>query len=97
MRGQGATSTDDSLHVGLDGAALASSDRLSTFNSTWTWSRETMDGVVATINVTSAGVHTVNLWMREDGMVVDKLLLTTSSGYAPSGSGPAESPRSGNR
>ena len=30
-----------------------------------------MDGPVATITIDTPGVHTVNLWMREDGAVVD--------------------------
>jgi hypothetical protein len=52
-----------------------------------------MDGVSATINVTSAGVHTLNLWMREDGFVVDKVVLSSNVNYVPSGTGPAQSPR----
>ena len=54
-----------------------------------------MDGPVATINVTSAGLHTIHIWMREDGFRFDKLLLTTNQGYTPGGAGPAESPRVG--
>lgn len=93
VRGMGATGSDDSCHVGIDGAETASSDRISSFFTTWTWSRDTMDGVAATINVSSVGLHTINLWMREDGFVVDKLLLTTNSALVPSGTGPAESLR----
>jgi regulation of enolase protein 1 (concanavalin A-like superfamily) len=93
VRGIGASGSDDSCHVGLDGAATASSDRISSFFTTWTWSRDTMDGVAATISIAAPGLHTINLWMREDGFVVDKLLLTTNSGYVPTGTGPAESLR----
>jgi hypothetical protein len=39
-------------------------------------------------------VHTINVWMREDGFVFDKLVLTTSATYTPTGSGPPSSPRS---
>ena len=93
IRGIGATGADDSIHAGLDGAAVATSDRISSFGTTWTWSRDTMDGVAATINVTTAGIHTLNLWMREDGFVVDKVVLSTNAAYVPSGTGPAQSPR----
>lgn len=93
IRGIGANGSDDSIHVGLDGAATTTSDRMSSFGTAWTWSRDTMDGVSATINVTSAGIHTLNLWMREDGMVVDKVVLSTNLNYVPSGTGPAQSPR----
>jgi hypothetical protein len=93
IRGLGANGNDDSIHVGLDGAAVSTSDRMSSFGATWTWSRDTMDGVSATINVTSAGIHTLNVWMREDGMVVDKVVLSTNTNYVPSGTGPAQSPK----
>ena len=91
-RGMGATAADDSYHAGLDGAALTSSDRISGFGTAWTWSRSTMDGPLATFTVGTAGVHTVNVWMREDGFVIDKLVVTSNANYAPSGTGPAESP-----
>ena len=97
VRGMGPTGNDDSLHVGLDGAAQSSSDRIAGFpnSTTWAWRAITMDGPVATINVASAGVHTVNVWMREDGFVFDKLVLTPDATFNPSalngGLGPDES------
>jgi hypothetical protein len=94
LRGIGANNKDDSVHVGLDGTGLSTSDRITIFNPTWTWSKSTIDGPVATINVSSPGVHTVNVWMREDGFVLDKLVLTVNASYTISGEGPAESPRS---
>jgi hypothetical protein len=95
LRGSAATGDDDSCHVGLDGQGPASSDRISTFGTSLGWTRATMDGPVATIVVSTTGVHTLNLWMREDGLVIDRLLLTTNGGFTPSGAGPAESPRGG--
>jgi len=93
VRGLGAGTADRTVHAGLDGAGPTTADRISGFSGTYAWSRSTLDGPVATINVTSAGVHTVNLWMREDGFRVDRLLLTTNTGFVPSGTGPAESAR----
>ncbi|HEX7900880.1 MAG TPA: PQQ-dependent sugar dehydrogenase [Planctomycetota bacterium] len=93
VRGIGANGSDDSCHVGLDGVELGTADAISSFGTGWTWSRATMDGASATINVTTPGVHTVNVWMREDGFIVDKLLLSVNVNYAPSGTGPAESPK----
>ena len=84
---------DDSCHAGLDGQATATSDRLGFYGTNLSWLSATMDGPVATVNVTSTGVHTINLWMREDGFIADKLLLTTNPIFAPTGTGPAESPR----
>ena len=93
IRGLANNGRDDSLHVGLNGAAVNSSDRISRFSSTWRWSRSTMDGSRAMFNVPTAGIHTVNIWMREDGMVIDKLVLATNAGFVPTGVGPAESPQ----
>jgi hypothetical protein len=93
VRAIGPSGNDDSCHAGLDGNAMASADRMGSFSTTLSWSRATLDGPVASINVASAGVHVFNLWMREDGVRIDRILLTTNSGYTPSGAGPAESPR----
>jgi lysophospholipase L1-like esterase len=82
----------DSLYVGLDGgtAAAAAVSGLNVDGVTWTWTKKTQTSAIATINVTSPGLHTINVWMRESGIVLDKLVLTTSSSYTPTGTGPAE-------
>lgn len=95
LRGSGPSANDDSVHVGIDGAELTSADRISTFNSALTWSRSTMDGPVATLQVGNTGVHEINVWMREDGFALDKLVLTRSQNFAPTGNGPNESAREG--
>ena len=84
------SSNSDSAHAGLDGAGKKSADRIQGFTTSYTWTKATADGSPATVNVRSTGVHTVNIWMREDGFVLDKILLTTSSTYTPTGAGPAE-------
>jgi len=85
----------DSVHVGLNGAAVSTADRISSFvQDAWAWSNTTMDsGAFATIDVPSVGIHTVNVWMREDGTPFDKMVLTSDFGFVPTDSGPAESPR----
>lgn len=94
VRAIGATTADDSVHAGLDGNAISTSDRISVVKGkSWIWSRSTMDGPVATIDVKTPGLHVVNVWMREDGLALDKLVLTTDSAYVPTGMGPPESPR----
>lgn len=94
IRGIGPTGSDDSVHVGIDGVANTTADRISTFSTAaYSWTNSTMDGVRATINVTTAGLHTINLWMREDGTIADRILLTTNASFTPTGTGPAESPR----
>ncbi|MCP4377572.1 MAG: hypothetical protein GY794_15515, partial [bacterium] len=87
-----------SVHVGLDGAAVSTSDRITGFNSTLNWTNTTMDGgSVAHFDISTAGEHTVNLWMREDGVIIDKVVLTTDAAFDPviafGIEGPPESPQ----
>ncbi|GAB4526497.1 MAG: hypothetical protein Kow0063_00810 [Anaerolineae bacterium] len=84
--GRGPSGDSDSVHVGLDGAEIATADRISSFpSSSVNWSNSTMDGVRASIDVPSAGLHTLNVWMREDGFEIYKLLLTNDPNFTPSG------------
>ena len=93
VRGAGPSRADDSLHVGLDGAALTTSNNIGDFGTALGWTNTQRSGTVVTVNVSTPGEHTLNVWMREDGMIVDKLVLTTNSGYTATGSGPPASPR----
>ena len=93
VRGLGAGTADRTVHSGIDGTGPASADRLSGFTGTLGWQKATLDGASATISVTAAGLHTINIWMREDGFQIDKILLTTSASFTPTGAGPAESAR----
>jgi len=94
VRGIGTSGADDSVHVGLDGTGLTTCDRISSFGTGWTWSKSTMDEAAAKMVVDTVGLHTLNLWMREDGFIIDKLVLTTNASYTPADEGPSESLRS---
>jgi len=80
---------DDSLHAGLNGSLSATADKIDNFPPGWNWTSSTRDGARASLTIPAAGIHAVNLWMREDGLVVDKILLTTDSSYQPTGIGDA--------
>lgn len=92
IRALGPSWSSDSLHVGLNGQEVASAARLSQLNplGSWAWSKTTQGGTIATLNVTSTGLHTINVWMRESGTLLDKLVLTPDANYTPSGLGPDE-------
>jgi len=91
--GFGIDGNGDSAHAGLDGQEIATCDNMSGWQAAYNWSRSTMDGAPATFEINEVGVHTVNIYMREDGMVFDKVVLTTNTEYTPTDHGPAESPR----
>jgi N-acetylneuraminic acid mutarotase len=93
LRGWGDTSTvkdgkSDSVYIGLNGQFPTANGEIGQFPAGWHWTQRTRQNVVATLSVPSAGTHTVNLWMREDGLALDKLILTMDGDYQPSGSGP---------
>ncbi len=84
VRAYTADGGDNSCHVGLDGQAVSTSDRIGEFAAgQWYWEKGTRDGPLATLEINTAGLHTINVWMREDGFIFDRLALTTNSSYVP--------------
>ncbi len=93
VRGLGDTNSagvgnSDSIHIGLNGEIAETAYRIDQFPDQWTWSRHTPSDPIASINVVNAGVNTVNLWMREDGLAIDKFVITSDPDFVPDGFGP---------
>lgn len=90
MRGFKPDGGADSVHVGIDGTAPSSGSNMDQFvYNQWTWVHDTR-----TVQISTAGLHTFHIWMREDGFYADKIVLRQgSAGTAPTGTGPTESPR----
>ena len=76
--------SSDSLHIGLNSKAVSTADRISGFGTSLDWRQSTMDSAAATVKVAKAGVHTLNVWMREDGFAFDQLVLSANQSYTPS-------------
>lgn len=98
VRMRGPSGESDSVHVGLDGDTPVTYGGQGLGEGTgtdWGWSHGvTSDGTpgdYVTISPDSAGVHTLRLYMREDGTQVDKLLLIRASSPPadPSDTGPS--------
>jgi WD40 repeat protein len=98
IRAKGSKS-DNSVHVGVDGKASSSSDKIEFPPSTsaYAWSKATKDNKDASISIASTGLHTVNVWMDEDGTKLDKILLTSDAGYDPSRVNGGEGPEGSSR
>lgn len=100
IRGYAPDGGSDSINVGLDGQAIDTSDRINFWPAgKWLWTNQTQDKdaagkpLKAVITVSSAGIHTLNVWMREDGLIFDKILLTKDPNFVPKDLGPNESYR----
>ncbi|MHC4172534.1 MAG: discoidin domain-containing protein [Planctomycetota bacterium] len=92
----GASGSDDSCHAGLDGEETPLSDNLSGWNNDYEWNNGRYQRPErAQIEITTPGIHVLNIWVREDGLIVDKIVLTTNPDYTLTGSepGPPESHR----
>jgi hypothetical protein len=89
----------DSVHAGINGQTTPTATQISgapTFNVTgWNWVGNINGDTRTRLEVPSVGTHTVNFWMREDGFLMDKIILTTDAAFTPTGTGPAESEQSG--
>ena len=85
---------DDDCHIGLNNQPTVTGEQI-TFNAAANWGWFNISKKFAgpaILDVPSPGVHTVNIWMCEDGAVIDKIVLTTNPAYVLSGEGPKESP-----
>ncbi|MBI5055578.1 MAG: alkaline phosphatase [Nitrospirae bacterium] len=71
--------TSDSIFIGLDGncSGIISQDDSSgaTWNQ-WIWTKKAMSGTTNTINVTTPGLHKINIWIREADHRIDGLYIT---------------------
>jgi hypothetical protein len=98
VRAHGPHYTADSIHAALDFKEEEWGQHIDTgWGGGYKWTTR------GPFQITAPGVHTLSIWMREDGTIVDKLLLTARGDYKPSeeldafnvpvGEGPPESPR----
>lgn len=97
VRGYAPNEEGRSVHVGLDGEAVEDASRMVISSAgRYEWTNRRLRGEQAFIEVPDAGVHSIDVWMREDGFVFDRLLLTPEEDFtgAQGGAlGPPESPR----
>ena len=94
IRGLGPDDAANSAHLGLDGAALPGlADLQFSASGKWAWTKTKRDKSVAAFEIPSPGQHVLNLWMREDGTCIDRLVITPNEKFAPEREGPPESQR----
>ena len=76
-KGVGNLKDSDSVFLGLDGKVAKPAAGIQNFGLPYRWTNDTVgQSPVAVIEVAQPGEHTLNLWTREDGLVLDALLLT---------------------
>jgi len=94
VRGSGnsppGTGDGDSLNLGLDGVEAYRINGQWPASAGYGWG-STQPPATAAFVVATVGLHTLNVWMREDGFVLDKLVVSSNPSFNPTGLGPAES------
>ena len=90
VRGIGDGAANDSLFIGIDGAVGRGITGFPA-GSGYTWGTTTATVHTNQVVVTTPGFHVINIWMREDGFALDRLVLSTNPSYNPTGVGPAAS------
>ena len=88
VRGRGPGGGSNSVHVGVNNAEVGSAANIGfAAGNAYAWS----DGA-DTLTFSQAGPYTLNVWMREDGSVFDKIeIVLNTTSYTPSGTGSPES------
>ena len=82
------------VHVGIDGDVGSWSDNITTNTlNQWVWTRTRSSSSTNALVMEGSGNHTLNVYAGEDGVAIDRIILTTSSSFTPTGTGPAESAR----
>ncbi|MBN2529832.1 MAG: hypothetical protein JXR76_25805 [Deltaproteobacteria bacterium] len=80
--------SDDSVWYGRDGhiasgSALAFRDHEQSITGQWYYIRYLMNDSCAVLDIPEVGIITFELYMREAGLEVDQIILTTSKTYDP--------------
>jgi uncharacterized repeat protein (TIGR01451 family) len=91
LRGYAPNGAGDSLYIALDDQPAKVLTGFAPQAWQWANSDVQLSSNPVTINVTEAGLHTLHLWQREDGLRLDRILLTRDDSYIPTGDGPPES------
>jgi glycosidase len=83
LRGYAETTETVSVYVGLDGASPAAAQIDLPKLGGWSWSNTAAGSAVpVAVTVGSAGAHTLNIWMRDAGFALDKILLTRNANFS---------------
>lgn len=91
LRGYAPNGAGDSLYMALDDQPVQTLTGFTPRIWSWAGAQADLSGGAVTISVTEPGIHILRLWQREDGLRLDRILLTTDGNYTPTGNGPPES------
>ncbi len=74
IRGFAVSGSSDSIFIGIDGTCVGSLSHGGIFNE-WIWTNTLKSGA-NTITIPSSEFHKINIWIRENGHLVDGIYIT---------------------
>jgi glycosidase len=84
VRAYAIVNTDAMFHAGVDGVSDTAARMVLNHLDAWSWTGSVLNSTTpAKITVATSGAHTFSLWMRDDGIRLDKIILTTNPNYSP--------------
>jgi Glycosyl hydrolase family 26/F5/8 type C domain len=75
IRSAAADTTSDTVYFGLDSIVQGSMNSRIFFNFSW-------ESNAASITVNAPGLHTFDLWMADDGLKIDRIILVNESDFS---------------
>ena len=92
IRAYAPSTSSNSFHMGINFIEEKNASRIGDFEGTeqWEWiNAHPIDPtLVRSFEVEAIGTQGVSLWFAEDGVIADKIVLTTDPQYKPTGLGP---------
>ncbi|MFM8682850.1 MAG: hypothetical protein ACKOEG_03560 [Chthoniobacterales bacterium] len=84
VRGFAGDASSAGVYVGTNGTSLVNPRiDIQQFN-TWSWANTSATtNTPVTINISSAGTYTLNLWMRDAWLDIDRIVLTRNPNFSP--------------
>jgi hypothetical protein len=93
LRGYAETSENVSVYVGLNGNSTGGSQIDLPKLGVWTWANTAAGSTTSvSINVTNTGTNTFQIWMRDAGFRLDRILLTRNANFSAEPIPPNRSP-----
>lgn len=83
--------SEDTFYFGINGELVDINHRLSADHNIWVWSKKNNKNKEIVFDIKNKGIYKINAWMFEDGLALDKIVITTDPNFVPSDKGPPES------
>ena len=93
-RGHAAIADDNSIHLGFEERTVKTLEGLTVpAGKDWAWTNTLWPSGTAYVDIDKPGSRVLRMYIREDGIAIDRVVFTPDPKWKPEGSGPPESPR----